>query len=354
LATEQKRALVVGTVFGARVQVPALRAAGFDVVGLVGTDAARTASRAAASGVSGAFTDLDEAIRQTGPTVVAIATPPQTHRAQVDTALAHGCHILCEKPFAKDAAEGRLMLDAVRLAGVTHMVGHEFRWTPEQALAARALAEGVIGEPLFATLVLYLPFVGARGADMPPWWFDKAAGGGWLGASGSHSIDQIRLWLGEFATVSAALPTVSVPKGGAEDSFAIRFTLANGVEGVLQQTGGAWGPPSDTTRVAGSAGTLWLANGGVFVADKDGVRQLPMPRELVLPPPRPDDPPPHMIGLYTRLCEHLRSVLDGEPPPAGMPTPTFADGVACMAVLDAIRASAASGGALVEVGSNSA
>jgi hypothetical protein len=32
------RALVVGTGFGCRIQVPALRAAGFDVVGLVGTD----------------------------------------------------------------------------------------------------------------------------------------------------------------------------------------------------------------------------------------------------------------------------------------------------------------------------
>jgi hypothetical protein len=37
-------ALVVGTAFGCRTQVPALRAAGFDVVGLVGTDVDRTAT----------------------------------------------------------------------------------------------------------------------------------------------------------------------------------------------------------------------------------------------------------------------------------------------------------------------
>jgi len=41
----------VGTGFGVRVHVPALRAAGFDVVALVGTDADRTERRAARVGV---------------------------------------------------------------------------------------------------------------------------------------------------------------------------------------------------------------------------------------------------------------------------------------------------------------
>jgi predicted dehydrogenase len=348
MARNNLRAVVAGTVFGARVQVPALRAAGFEVAGLVGTDVRRTAERAEAAGVPQAFTDLEAAIARTQADVVAIATPPYTHRDLVMTALAHGCHILCEKPFAKDAAEGREMLEAAHRAGVVHVAGHEFRWTPSQALAARVLAEGVIGEPRFMTLVLYMPFIGARGADMPPWWYDQDAGGGWLGASGSHAIDQVRTWAGEFSAVSAALPAVSVPTDGAEDSFAIRFTLANGVEGVLQQSGGAVGPGAEFARVAGTAGTLWLQDGGVWVADAKGTRQLPMPPDLTLPAAAPNDPPPHMIGLYTRLCEQMRALLEGRAP-SGPPTPTFADAVACMAVLDAVRASAARGGALVEV-----
>src|SRR3546814_8078286 len=56
-------ALVVGTGFGCRTHVPALRAAGFDVVGLVGADAARTARRAEKSGIVASYTDLDDAIR---------------------------------------------------------------------------------------------------------------------------------------------------------------------------------------------------------------------------------------------------------------------------------------------------
>jgi predicted dehydrogenase len=54
---------------------------------------------------------------------------------------------LCEKPFARDAGEARAMLEAAQRAGIVHLVGHEFRWTPERALFARAIAEGLIGRP---------------------------------------------------------------------------------------------------------------------------------------------------------------------------------------------------------------
>jgi hypothetical protein len=43
--------------------------------------------------------------------------------------------------------------------------------------------------------------------------------------------------------------------------------------------------------------------------------------------------------------------MDGKKPTAAVPVPTFADGVACMEVLDAIRKSAANNGELVTLGS---
>src|SRR5688500_7594928 len=121
-------ALVVGTGFGCRVHIPALRAAGFDVVGLVGSDAARTQKRAEANGVPQAFADLDAAITQTGVVADSLATPPHTHASLSTTAMSRGCHVICEKPFATDAVEARTMLDAAERAGVAHLVGTEFRW----------------------------------------------------------------------------------------------------------------------------------------------------------------------------------------------------------------------------------
>lgn len=347
-------ALVVGTGFGCRVHVPALRAAGFTVVGLVGNTVERTSRRAEASGIPEVFTDLDEAIRKTGAVAVTIATPPDTHAGLTLTATSHGCHVICEKPMALNGKEARSMLDAAEKAGVTHLLGNQFRWQADRAIVARALAEGLIGEPRFLTLVSYMPLVASPDAQMPHWWFDEEAGGGWLGAHGSHIVDQVRSWLGEFITLSAVLPTVSGRDDGAEDSYVVRFRLANGVQGVLQQTAGAWGPMSAMSRVAGTRGTLWTEDGVVHLADRDGVRQLPVPEDLVLPASETSDDARHkqshlQLGPYIRLCEVLRAGVEGRALQSAVPPPTFHDGLACIEVMDAIRKSAAADGALVEL-----
>jgi len=349
-------AVVVGTGFGCRVHVPALRAAGFDVVALVGTDPDRTARRAERLEIPLALTDLDAALTRDDVAAVTIATPPHTHAPVAIAAADAGKHLICEKPFALDAAEARAMLAAAERAGVTHLVGHEFRWAPERSVAARALASGAIGTPRFASFVSYVPLVADPEAKVPRWWFDPESGGGWLGASGSHIVDQIRTWLGELASVSATLSVVSARAGVAEDSFTVRFRTRSGVDGVLQQTAAAWGPYGGLTKVAGTDGSLWSEGDAVWLADRDGTRVLPVPDDLVPPPaPEQSDDPRHQfthleVGPYTRLCEVLRAGVEGRPHAAPVPVPTFADGVACMEVLDAIRASAAADGAVVSIG----
>jgi predicted dehydrogenase len=329
-----------------------MRAAGFDVAGLVGTDVERTKRRAEANGVPQAFVDLDEAIARTGAKVVTIATPPHTHAPLSMIAVSRGCHVICEKPFAMDVPEARTMLEAAERAGVVHFVGNEFRWLPERAIVARAIAEGLIGKPTFLTFVQYNPLVASPEAKMPRWWFDAKVGGGWLGASGSHLIDQVRMTAGEFVSLNAVLPIVSSREGVAEDSYIVRFQLTNGAQGVLQQTAGAWGPSLNMTRIAGTEGTVWIENGAVKIGDRNGVRDLPMPADLVLPPPPPpSDDPRHRfsafeLGPYTRLCETMRAAMEGNKVSAVSP-PTFADGIACMEVMDAIRQSGAQNGSLV-------
>jgi predicted dehydrogenase len=346
-------AVVVGTGFGTRVHVPALRAAGFRVEALVGRDAARTARRAERLDVPRALTDLDEALAVDGVVAMSIATPPHTHAELAIAAARAGKHVLCEKPFAMDVAEAESMLDAATAAGVTHLVGHEFRWAVDRAVVGRAIVDGLIGEPRLVSIVQYVPLVADLDAPTPPWWFDPVAGGGWLGASGSHVIDQVRTWLGELTEVSARLGLVSDRAGVAEDSFTVRFRLASGADGVLQQTAAAWGPLTGMTRVAGTRGTVWIDGSDAWLADADGARLLPVPPDLALPAAAGEsDDPRHRfthleLGPFTRLCEVLRAGVEGRDAPDAVPVPTFADGVAEMRVMDAIRASAAADGATV-------
>ncbi len=94
-------------------------------------------------------------------------------------------------------------------AGVVHLLGTEFRFSTAQALATRAMREGIIAEPRMATFVLNLPILADPAGEVPDWWADAAEGGGWLGALASHNVDQLRTMLGEFAGVSASLSLVA-------------------------------------------------------------------------------------------------------------------------------------------------
>jgi predicted dehydrogenase len=268
-------------------------------------------------------------------------------------AVAAGKHVVCEKPFARDAIEGRQMLEAAAGAGVVHLLGTEFRWSTGQALAARLIRQGAIGQPRLATFILHVPLLADPEGELPSWWADAAEGGGWLGAQAAHVVDQVRTTLGEFEGVSASLPLVADRSMTAEDSYTVHFRTRSGVDGVMQSTAGAFGPPLFVTRVAGTGGTLWVDFDTVSIADADGQRQVPVPDDLVLPPP---DPPPadllvsaydhlHAFGIdlppYTRLYQTFADLIAGRPVPDDPAPATFADGVADMAVLDAIRRSAA-------------
>ena len=345
--------VVVGTGFGCLTHTRALRAAGFTVRALVGRDPRRTAERARASDIPRACTSLAEALALADVDAVTVATPPHTHAAIVLEAVAAGKHVVCEKPFARDTAEARAMLKAADAAGVVHLLGTEFRFAPAQALAARAIAEDAIGEPRFATLLLHVPLLADPAGAVPDWWADRAQGGGWLGAHGSHLVDQVRSTLGEFVGVSADLQCVSERNMSAEDTYTIHFRLRSGVHGVLQSSASTWGRFLACTQFAGSRGTLWLEGDEVWVADRSGARCLPLPDDLVVLPPAP---PPmdgrdtaydlmHITGIdfgpYVRLYERFRDRILGRPIPPHPAPATFGDGVAGMAVLDAIRQSAA-------------
>lgn len=350
------KAIVVGTGFGCRIQVPALRGAGFEVAALVGSDPTRTAERAAANGVPGAYTDLGEAIDATGADVVAVSTTPYTHGLFARQALEKGCHVLCEKPFTRDAAEAEALLAMAEAAGRVHMLGHEFRFMPERATAARALSEGMIGEVRAISFVQLLPHIPHNEDQMPDWWFDPAEGGGWLGASMPHLADQLRQSAGEMTSLSASLGRVAATRGTADDTFSLRFAMANGAEGVIQYCAGVYGPMLDLAHFAGSTGSLWIEQGKVMLADKHGTREVPVPDEFKLPPPPPITADPRhetqrwkmLVGMelppYTVLCSALKARILGDPAPSPVEPATFADGLAAMRIIDAARASAADGG----------
>jgi len=348
--------VVVGTGFGCYTHVRALRHAGFEVRALVGRDPDKTAQRARMFEVPRACATLTEALALPGVDAVTVATPPHTQAELSLEAIAAGRHVLCEKPFARNTGEGRDVLASAQRAGIVHLLGTEFRYDAGQALLARTVRDNFIGVPRMATWIMHVPVLVDPAAQVPSWWADASAGGGWLGAHGSQLIDQIRATLGDFAGVSASLAHVVERPMTADDGFVVHFRLRNGCVGVLQSTASDRGILVET-RVTGSAGTAWIEGVGdkVRVADDSGVRAVPVPDEL-----RSDPAPPLPAGAvtttyeqmttfgveygpYTRLAAAFRDRIRGVPLTGPEPA-TFVDGVAQMAVLDSIRHSAHRGG----------
>src|SRR5690606_13039171 len=126
-----------------------------------------------------------------------------------------------------------------------------------------------------------------------------------------------------------------------------------GVEGSMQQTAGAWGPMATLWRCAGTKGTVWTENGKVFLADRQGTRELDVPDDLALTPPElPEGANPMAffeLAPFIRLCREMRDTIEGKQSKSPVPPPTFRDGLASMQILDAIHASAADGGSLQKV-----
>jgi predicted dehydrogenase len=133
--------------------------------------------------------------------------------------------------------------------------------------------------------------------------------------------------------------------------------MRSGVAGAMQSTPADRGPFLIETRVVGTDGTVWIESLGdaVWFTDAQGTRQLAVPDALRTAPPAA--PPRELlettyermighgldVGPFTRLAEHFRAGIEGHAPPPGPLPATFADGVADMAVLDALRRSAADG-----------
>lgn len=90
-------------------------------------------------------TDLAEMLAVTRPDVVFDCTVPSAHKSVVLTALAHGCHVLGEKPLAESMADAREMLAAAAASGKTYAVIQNRRYLDNIVRFREVIRAGQIG-----------------------------------------------------------------------------------------------------------------------------------------------------------------------------------------------------------------
>jgi predicted dehydrogenase len=143
-------------------------------------------------GVIGRYNSGEHMLAHEKLDVVSIATPNKFHMPLTLAALEAGCHVLCEKPMAMNAGEGREMLAAAQQAGKRLMINFSYRFTEQSQALKDQVETGILGDVYFARTLWHR----RRGLPRFGGWFGQKAlsGGGPLIDLGVHRLD-LALWL---------------------------------------------------------------------------------------------------------------------------------------------------------------
>ena len=348
---------VIGTGFARTTQLPGWAAcAGARVVAV--SSGRRENAEAAAREFNIPFVGADwrEVVGREDVDLVSIVTPPVTHAEMAVGALEAGKAVLCEKPMAMNAEETARMCEAARSAGRLALIDHELRFLPARRLMRELIQGGELGRVRHAKFLFRADSRAV--ADRPwSWWSDERAGGGALGAIGSHAVDALQWLLGtNVSHVSASLATNvaerSDPESGetrrvtADDEASLLVNFEDGgtaerATGVVSISMAEAGHPEHTVEVFGTEGALRLDSAGRLSRARigQGEWQAVEAEEAPLAEGLRDNEWSRGFTVFAR--EIVAALGEGRTTVEG--AATFEDGHRTQLVLDAARAAHASG-----------
>jgi predicted dehydrogenase/flavin reductase (DIM6/NTAB) family NADH-FMN oxidoreductase RutF len=225
-----------------------------------GRNAERAERLARASGAKGVIIGLERAVEDPRVQAISLALPHHLHAEGALLAAGAGKHALVEKPIALTLADADAMIRAAREAGTILMVAEDMHYRPAIREAAKMIAAGDIGEPLY--------LMAHGGGVMRPrgWKADRARmGGGILMDMGVHYVRAMRLLMGEPDQTLASRAMQIDTKIQGEDSVQVWFRSRFGWEAhILLSWAGPRGHAPDLV-VCGDRGVLHLWPGRGYV-----------------------------------------------------------------------------------------
>lgn len=347
------RVAVVGLGFGLQVHVPALRACPTTApVALWHPNPERLQAACAATNLPPA-PSFEALLADPAIDALVLATPPEPRLALARAALEAGKHLLLEKPVTLRAEDAEELQRLALQRQLSVAVDFEYRAVPLFQQLAALLEQGVVGTPWLVKLDWLMS---SRADPSRPWtWYARAAaGGGVLGALGTHAVDLLHWLVGPTRQVHGQLSTAirerPLPGDGAmapvdaDDIALLQLQLESGAAGLVpaqvtlasiaRHGRGCW------LEVYGSQGTLVLGSssqsdyvhGFQLWWGEPGERSLrPIPADPALAFARTWEdgrvaPVARLIGWWER------AIREGTPM-----VPGLVEGVASQRVCDAVR-----------------
>lgn len=232
------------------------KAAESTVTAVMRRNAAKAEDYARRHGVPRWYGDAEALIRDPEVDAVYVATYPDTHHDYVLQVAAAGKPVLVEKPMGLNHAECESMREACQRAGVPLFVSLYRRCLPRFLKVRDLVAQGEIGEPRSATVLVQRP---ATANDLDEngrnWRLDPAiSGGGHFFDLAAHQFDLLDFILGPIEAAHGFANNL-LAAYAAEDSVTACWRHASGVLGT-----GNWcfsaGHSSEYIEIVGSAGRV--------------------------------------------------------------------------------------------------
>jgi len=150
------------------------------------------------------------------PTIdlIAISTPNAAHFPLAAEALAHGKHVVVDKPFTTTVREARELARRAEAGGRLLTVFHNFRWYADYLALKKLISDGTLGE-----IKYFESHFDRHTPEVPDAWREKPgpASGTWWDL-GPHLVDQALQLFGPPRAVKADM-TIQRQAGTAVDFF---------------------------------------------------------------------------------------------------------------------------------------
>jgi predicted dehydrogenase len=312
--------------------------------------------------------------------IVSVVVHTDAHRELVETLLAAGKHVLCEKPLAPGVADAEAMAAAARAAGRIARVGFSYRCSPAVAAIRELAGSGRFGRALHLSGRYWADHAADPSAPLN-WRYRGGPGTGALADIGSHLIDIAQLLCGPIEQVGGAeLVTVHekrlVPLTATvghqraetgdrraavenEDYAHLTVRFGSGARGVLQVSRVALGHPNTLGfELFCERGSMAYDQGrpGEFqLFDGDGYRRIRVGPEHPFVDGLALAFPGVGVGTNDNFVFQARSFLDEIDGVDGVPRlASFEDGIGNLRVIEAIVRSAEGGGIPMRPGAGGA
>ena len=176
-----------------------------------------------------AYGSYEELVADPQVDAIYVATPHPAHKENVILALNAGKPVLCEKPFAVNAAEAQQMVDAAHKNGVALMEAMWARFLPHYAQVREIIQSGVLG-----SIHTIHADHGQRLADQNiPRLVEPALAGGALLDLGIYPVSFAHMILGNPSKITSS--AVLTDKG-VDAQTSMIFDYASGAQAVLNTT----------------------------------------------------------------------------------------------------------------------